>query len=323
MVSNMPDNITYINDKFIDSNTDFSEITGLLKNAFASSLIEVPLRHHHELTAPEGKEKSTLLLMPAWNPGADAGVKLVTVNPNNSHYNLPSIQGVYIYFDMHQGGIKAILAASALTAKRTAAASALASSYLSVKDASSLLMIGTGTLSTNLIEAHAAVRPIKKVFVWGRNIDKAKKIQEQLADRPYVVEAVQTIDEKMAEVDIISCATLSKTPLLPGRLLRQGQHLDLVGSYKKDMREADDDAILRSALFVDSYQGALHEAGELAIPLKEGLIAENDIKADLFDLCSEKKSGRNSEEQITLFKSVGHAIEDLVAAGYYYEKFDH
>ena len=317
----MPDNLSYINDTFIESNTDFGEIIGLLKNAMASSLIEVPLRHHHELTNPEEQEKSTLLLMPAWNPGEDAGVKLVTVSPNNSKYNLPSIQGVYIYFDMKQGGIKAILAASALTAKRTAAASALASSYLSVKDAASLLMIGTGTLSTNLILAHAAVRPIKKIFVWGRNMDKAIKIQEQLKGRPFTVEAVRTIEEKIGDVDIISCATLSKTPLIQGEYLRPGQHLDLVGAYKRDMREADDDTIVKSTLFVDSYQGALHEAGELAIPLNEGLITENDIKADLFDLCSGNKSGRNSEKQITLFKSVGHAIEDLVAAGYYYEKF--
>ena len=165
------------------------------------------------------------------------------------------------------------------------------------------------------------MRPIKQVYVWGRNIDKADNICEVLSDQPCSVETIQTIEEIVGSVDIISCATLSSLPLINGQYLREGQHLDLVGAYKKDMREADSEAIRRSSLFVDSYEGALKEAGDLIIPLEEGLIGEKDIQADLFDLCSHKKAGRSSESQITLFKSVGHALEDLVAAGYYYQKF--
>ena len=313
--------LVYIDDGFINSNTDFGALTGILKSAFAGSSIEVPLRHHHEFVNPQEKGVSTLLLMPAWQPGSDAGVKLVTVSPNNSQYKLPSVQGVYIYLDSHKGGVKAVISANALTTKRTAAASALASGYLSRSDSSSLLMIGTGALSTNLIEAHAAVRPIEKVFVWGRSMNKAENICEKLSGQPYAVEAVRTIEEKIALVDIISCATLSKLPLVKGQYLRPGQHLDLVGAYKRDMREADSDTIIRSSLFVDSYQGALKEAGDLVIPLEAGLISEGDIQADLFDLCNNKKQGRVADDQITLFKSVGHALEDLVAAGYYYRKF--
>lgn len=315
------EDMVYIDDRFINSNTDFDELTGLLKEAFARSSIEVPLRHHHEFINPRGTEKSTLLLMPAWDAGADAGVKLVTVNPGNNRYNLPSIQGVYIYLDAQTGATRAIISAAALTAKRTASASALASGYLSKQDASSLLMIGTGALSPNLIRAHAAVRPIDQVYVWGRNVHRANQICDQLSDQPYSVEAILTIEEKIALVDIISCATLSKLPLVRGQDLRPGQHLDLVGSYKKDMREADSEAIRRSSLFVDSYQGVLKEAGDLAIPLEAGLIKEEDIQADLFELCSNKKPGRVADNQITLFKSVGHALEDLVAAGYYYRRF--
>ena len=313
--------MVYIDDRFINLNTDFNELTHLLKEGFARSSMEVPLRHHHEFVDPDGKVPSTLLLMPAWDPGSDAGVKLVTVNPHNSQYNLPSIQGVYVYLDARNGSVKAIISAVALTTKRTAAASALASSYLSKPSSSSLLMVGTGALSANLIRAHATVRPIKRVYVWGRNIDKANNICEMLSDQPYSVEAIRTIEEIVGSVDIISCATLSRLPLIKGQYLREGQHLDLVGAYTKDMREADSEASRRSSLFVDSYEGALKEAGDLVIPLEEGLIGEEDIQADLFDLCGNKKAGRGSESQITLFKSVGHALEDLVAAGYYYQKF--
>ena len=314
--------MVYIDEDFINFNTDFSELTNLLNEAFAQSSIEVPLRQHHEFANPQTKEKSVLLLMPAWHSGEDAGVKLVTVNPSNNQKNLPSIQGVYVYFDAQTGEVKAVISAAALTAKRTAAASALASGYLSKPDATSLLMIGTGALSSNLIRAHAAVRPIDKVFVWGRNLDKARDICNQFSNAPYSVKAVATIEEKIGRADIISCATLSNLPLVCGQYLRSGQHLDLVGSYKKDMREADSAAINRSSLFVDSYQGALKEAGDLIIPLEEGLIDKDDIRADLFDLCGNKKQGRVNENEITLFKSVGNALEDLVAAGYYFRKFN-
>ena len=157
--------IALIDDNFIEQNTFFPSLIDEIKNGFATSTIEVPMRHHHDFRNPKEGIDSTLLLMPAWNPSTEAGVKIVTVSPNNGKYNLPSIQGTYIYLDAHKGKVKAILAAKALTAKRTAATSALASSYLSKEDANSLLMIGTGALSKNLILAHASVRPIKEVYV--------------------------------------------------------------------------------------------------------------------------------------------------------------
>jgi ornithine cyclodeaminase len=309
-----------ISDKFIDDNTRYSELVSEIKNAFAGSAIEVPARHHHNFSNPEEEIDSTLLIMPAWNPGKEAGVKIVTVSPNNSKFNLPSIQGTYIYIDAHTGLVKAILEAKALTAKRTAATSALASSYLSKKNASSLLMIGTGVLSTNLILAHASVRPIKNVFVWGRNAAKAQIICKELANEKFNISAVDSIEEVISKVDIISCATLSKTPLVLGKYIKNGQHIDLVGAYKTDMREADDEAIKRSEVYVDTYQG-LRESGDIFVPLQKGIISEKDIKADLFELCSNKKQGRQNDQEITYFKSVGHALEDLTAATYYYKKF--
>src|SRR5690554_4446179 len=313
--------IALIDDTFIEQNTHFPTLISKLKAAFASSTIQVPMRHHHDFPNPKEKIDSTLLLMPAWNPGKEAGVKMVTVSPNNGIYNLPAIQGTYLYLDAHKGSIKAILAAKSLTAKRTAAASALASSYLSRENSFSLLMIGTGVLSVNLILAHASVRPIKDVYIWGRSFEKSQAICKKLAHENFKITAINEIFEVISKVDIISSATLSKTPLVLGRYLKTGQHIDLVGAYKKDMREADDDALKKSSVYIDTYQGGLKESGDIAIPLQTGVLLESDIKADLFELCSGKKQGRQNDQEITFFKSVGHALEDLTAASYYYKKF--
>jgi len=313
--------IVQISNTFIEENTNFNSLITHLKEGFSSNKIIVPMRHHHDFPNPEVNADSTMLLMPAWNPSKEAGVKIIAVSPENSQFNLPSIQGTYIYLDAKKGTIKAILEAKSLTAKRTAAASALASSFLSRKDASSLLMIGTGALSINLIKAHASVRPITQVYIWGRNFDKAKEISSQLANESFSIKAIQSIEEKISDVDIVSCATLSKTPLVFGKHLKKGQHIDLVGAYKKDMREADDNAITKASVFVDTMQGGLKESGDIVIPLKQGLITEQDIKGDLFQLCSHEREGRLSNDEITIFKSVGHALEDLIAANYYYKKF--
>ncbi|WP_420602558.1 ornithine cyclodeaminase family protein [Flagellimonas sp.] len=311
----------YINETFIEENTNFLELVDELSKIFNSGSIVVPKRHHHDFPNPKTNKDSTLLLMPAWNPGKEAGVKVVTVNPGNDSFGLPSIQGTYLFMDAVTGTLKAIMEAKSLTAKRTAAASALASSYLSKKNASSMLMIGTGALSVNLIKAHASVRPIKNVFVWGRNQEKAIKVCKALSNEKFQIEAISRIDEKVGKVDIVSCATLSETPLIFGKNLVSGQHIDLVGAYKPNMREADDETILKSSIFLDTFEGGLKESGDIAIPLKAGIFKESDIKADLFGLCGKKHGGRTDENEITMFKSVGHALEDLAAATYYYSKF--
>ena len=314
-------NTKLISDEFIEKNTVFPELISALKQAFSNRDVLVPMRHHHDFPNPEMQADSTLLLMPAWNPSKNAGVKVVTVSPENGQFDLPSIQGTYIYLDAVKGSIKALLEAKSLTVKRTAAASALASSYLSRKNSSSLLMIGTGALSKNLIKAHAAIRPIKNVFIWGRNFEKATAIATELQQESFTVQAIKTIEEKISDVDIISCATLSKTPLVLGKYLKNGQHIDLVGAYKKDMREADDETISKAAVYVDTFQGGIKESGDIVIPLQNGTLKEEDIKADLFELASGEKQGRNNTNEITIFKSVGHALEDLTAATYYYNKF--
>ena len=313
------DQIPFIKNEFMESHTDFHLLIKSLEQGFAEASVETPMRHHHDYENPEEGVDSTLLLMPAWRAGHDMGVKVVTVNPNNGKYDLPAIQGTYLYMDGHKGTIKAILDAKALTAKRTAATSALAASYLARKDASSLLMIGTGALSRNLIKAHASIRPITRVYIWGRNFEKANKIASEFAHEPFDIIAVKDYIPYFGKADIISSATLSKTPLVFGQHTVDGQHIDLVGAYKKDMREADDEAIIRSTIFLDTFQGGLKESGDIVIPIQKGVLNKKDIKADLFDLCAGAKKGRESEKEITFFKSVGHASEDLISAKYYFE----
>lgn len=314
-------NIIQIDADFVEKNTDFPNLIDDLEKMFSNKELLVPMRHHHDFPNPEVGMESTLLLMPAWNPGKEAGVKIATVSPANGKFDLPAIQAIYIYLDALKGSIKAIIEAKSLTVKRTAAASALASKYLSRENSKSLLMIGTGALSPNLIKAHASVRPIEQVFVWGRNFDKAEAICEALSGEKFEITPIEDLEDKISEVDIISSATLSPTPLVLGKYLRPGQHVDLVGAYRPDMREADDDAIRKSEVFVDTYAGGLKESGDIVIPLKTGILTEQDIQADLFSMAAKKHIGRSDDAHITLFKSVGHALEDLAAAAHYYNLF--
>lgn len=307
----------FIDKDEVEKALDYPSLIEALRNAFISD-IKVPPRHHHDFKNPKEGIDSTLLLMPAWEESESLGVKIVTVSPNNAKYNLPGIQGLYLLMDAQKGTIEALLEGKTLTAKRTAAASALASSYLSRKDASSMLMIGTGALSSELIKAHASVRDIKDVYIWGRDKSKAIKIADELKN-DFNIKAVDNIEDEISNVDIISCATLSVEPLVFGKFLKNGQHVDLVGAYKPNMRESDDELIKTVDIYIDTNM-AKKETGDIKIPLDSNTISNDDIKADLFELTREEKKGRTSDSSITLFKSVGHGLEDLAAAKLVKEK---
>jgi ornithine cyclodeaminase/alanine dehydrogenase-like protein (mu-crystallin family) len=299
----------------------FPRLIEALRQAFQSP-IAVPPRHHHVIERP-GEPAATLLLMPAWTEpgGAESylGVKIVSVYPGNAARSLPSILGTYLLLNGATGAPLAAIDGQALTLWRTAAASALAASYLARKDATRLLMVGAGALAPYLIRAHASVRPIADVQVWNRHADRAEQVAAAFAGASYTARATSDLEAAVRNADIVSCATLSSEPLVRGAWLKPGAHLDLVGGFTPKMRESDDDATRRSRVYVDTRAGALKEAGDIVQPLASGIVSESDIAGDLFDLCRDKVRGRQSADEITLFKSVGTALEDLAAARLAYE----
>ena len=264
----------------------------------------------------------TLLLMPAWSP-RHVGIKLVTVFPDNVKRSLPSVFGQYVLLDGSTGQSLALLDGTMLTKRRTACASGLAARYLAPHNAARLLMIGTGALAPHLVRVHAKVRPIREVAIWGRRPAQAEALASRLAaslpdalGRPIVVRAITDRRAAVGDVDIISCATLSKEPLIEGAWLREGQHIDLVGAYTPEMRESDDKAVWRARVYVDTRAGALKEAGDIVQAIRNGTIDEDDVIADLSELARGQQTGRlaGDDASITLFKSVGTALEDLAAA---------
>ncbi|MHA1601300.1 MAG: ornithine cyclodeaminase family protein [Alphaproteobacteria bacterium] len=297
----------------IDAALDYESLVESLREAFRRD-ITVPVRHHHSIEGDGEGDPATLLLMPAWQSGHHIGIKMVTVFPENSAHGLPAVMGAYLLLDGRTGSPLALMDGPALTARRTAAASALASTYLSRPDSECLLMVGTGTLAPHLIAAHAAVRPLKNVLVWGRTEAKAVTLAKRLDCPELRVEATSDLKAAASRAHIISCATLSTRPLIAGEWLRPGQHLDLVGGFRPDMRETDDTAIRRAQVFVDTRAGAGIEAGDIVQPIKSGVLDPADIAADLFELTRGERAGRRFHDQITLFKSTGTAVEDLAAA---------
>ncbi len=273
----------------------------------------MPVRHHHDIKVPE-EANATLLLMPAWIEGHYIGVKQVSVFPGNSVRQLPTIHGSYLLSCGKTGQLLAMIDGPELTARRTAAASVLAAGYLARPDSKRLLVVGTGAVSGYLIEAYAAAFDLQQIEVWGRDSAKAQALAQSMRTRGLPVIAVDDLAQQCRQADIISCATLSQQPLIQGQWLSPGSHLDLVGGFKPTMREADDTAIARARLYVDTYDGACSEAGDIAVPLQTGLISRQDIQADLYQLCRQQHRGRQNAAEITLFKSVGAALEDLAAA---------
>lgn len=309
--------IPFIDSAFMEMHCKYPVLIESLKKGFAAGKPIFPKRNHYQLGIDPPDVENTLLIMPAWDKEKDLGIKLVTIYPENRKQDKPVIQGVYVHFDKITGTPSCLLDARTLTNIRTAATSVLAASYLARPQSTALLMIGTGTLCPYFIKAYTSLFPIEKVYLWGRDYIKTRKRAEELTSDQYEVIAVKSYREVVAEADIISTITLSREPLVLGQDVRPGQHIDLVGSYTPDRREADDEVIMRSRIYVDTMEGACTESGDLVIPLTKGIIRVEDIAGDLFSLCSQTVAGRRSMEEITLFKSVGYALEDLVAARYF------
>jgi alanine dehydrogenase len=290
----------------------FRQLVEALRDMFAKGC-EMPVRHHHTVKVP-GEPDATLLLMPAWQEGGYIGVKTVTVFPGNSARGRMAVNASYALMSAATGETLAMIDGGELTARRTAAASALAADYLARKEASHLLVAGTGRLALNLVEAHSSVRPIRRITIWGRDQGKAEDVAARAAALGFEAKAAENLEAACAEADIVSCATLSPVPIIKGEWLRPGVHVDLIGAFRPDTRESDDEAVRRSSVFVDTRAGATSEAGDIVIPIRTGVLKADAIAADLHELARGLHIGRTAEAEITLFKSVGAALEDLAGA---------
>ena len=273
--------------------------------------VHAPVRAHHSIEVP-GAPSATLLLMPAWQVGDRIGVKLVTVFPGNKSH---SVSAIYVLFDGTTGEPLAMMDGEEITARRTAGASALAASCLARDDATHLVMVGAGRQSEGLVAAHASVRKLDRVTIWSRtagHADHAAKLHRAAGLNAL---AVDDLESAVREADIVCCATLATEPLVRGEWLRPGTHLDLVGAFKSTMRETDDEAMRRAdRIVVDDRAAALTEGGDVVQALRSGAITMDRIAGELRDLVSGACPIRTGPEEITVFKSVGFALEDLAAA---------
>ena len=290
----------------------WGELMTAIEQVMVDPNATAPPRTVHVVPDGRGNDAS-FLLKPGWVTGSMLGVKAVTFFPDNGAQGLPTIQAGVLLFDGQTGSLLGACEANALTTRRTAAASAVAARRLAHPDARNLLVVGSGALAPMAVEAHAAVRDFAQISVWGRNPARAQAVVDGLAGTGLPVVVADNLDEAVAGADVISCVTGATNPLIRGVLLRPGCHVDLIGGFTLAMREADDDVIRRGSIFVDTIDDA-SVAGDIAQPLADGVITQGDLLGDLADLVSGRHPGRRHDEEITVFKSAGTALEDLAAA---------
>ncbi len=289
----------------------FERLIPALRERFAEGA-EVPPRQVLEIAGADGGTM-TSLVMPAWVPGRYYGLKCINIAPGNAARGLPGLHASYLLHDATTGVPLALIDGDALTVRRTAAASALAAGWLAREDATRLLVVGAGRIARLLPAAYRVVRPIGRVGIWARSPAAASVLADDWRAEGFDAVVHDDLARAVGEADIVSCATLATAPVVAGRWLRPGSHLDLIGSFTPEMREADDDCFRGASIFVDTAD-ALRKSGELLGPISRGVFAAGDVRATLADLASGRAEGRRSAGERTVFKSVGDALEDLAAA---------
>ncbi|MCL1095698.1 ornithine cyclodeaminase family protein [Shewanella kaireitica] len=310
-----------INAESVHHSLNFKELVDALDETF-SRPAGMPQRQVFSLDA-SSSHSDAFAVLPSWNEKTIA-VKAFTYFPGNPKKdpNLASLYSKILIFSRETGEPQALVDGTSVTYWRTAAVSALGSRYLSRENSSKLLVCGTGNLASFMALAHASVRPIKQIRVWGRSEEKARSTIELIRnERPGIeVFYCDNLEASVREADIISCATGSATPLFPGEWVQAGTHTDFVGNHNHDRRECDTELVSKSAVFVDSKINVFAEAGELLLPVAEGAFSLDDVKGELAQLCQSGTFARTSDEQNTLFKTVGTALSDLVGAQLVYAK---
>jgi len=288
----------------------FEGLVPALREAFAGHA-SVPQRHVHTVESAEAR--GTVLIMPAWNEAGFLGIKTINIYPGNSAHGLPGLHATYVLYDARTGVPLAQMDGNEITAHRTAAGSALGASFLAREDASTLLVLGTGRVARLLPAAHASTRPIRKVRVWNHRPEGARALADEWRQAGWDADAVDDLPAAVGSADIVSCATLATMPLVRGEWLVPGSHLDLIGSFTPEMREADPSCFADARVFVDTEE-APTKAGDLLDALAAKTLAPEDIQATLAQLCRGERPGRLSRSERTVFKAVGSALEDLAAA---------
>lgn len=304
-------NIRFISAAHMRERLDFTSLVAHLQAAHREPppAVERLLMQHRSIAG----NHDAMLVWPAWQHGRNLGVKVVTMFPGNR--TVPGVQGLYLLFDGTHGTPQVVIDGTELTYWKTAADSALGASLLARTDARTLLMVGAGALAPYLIRAYQAIRPnLQQVLVWNRTTNKAEQLAASITAMP--AQARSDLETAVRAADIVCCATSSDTPLVHGAWLQPGTHLDLVGGFTPSMREADDEAVRRAQVYVDSRWFTVEHVGDLTQPIANGVIAPDDVRGDLFDLCTGALTGRTDAAQITLFKSGGGAHLDLMAAQY-------
>ena len=289
----------------------FARLVPALRAAFAAGA-HVPPRHVHNVETA-GADKGTVLIMPAWSDAGFLGIKTINVFPGNSARGLPGLHATYVLYDVRTGVPLAMMDGNELTARRTAAASALGASFLARTDARRLLVLGSGRIARLLPAAHASVCPIDEVRVWNHRPDGAEALAAQWRAEGFNAQATPNLEAAVREADIVSCATLATSPLVCGEWLAPGSHLDLIGSFTPAMREADTRCFEDARTFIDTPE-ALQKAGELLDAIAAGTLRADAVQGTLAALCRGERSGRTDREERTVFKAVGSALEDLTAA---------
>jgi len=261
-----------------------------------------------------GADGNTLLSRSAWIQGLGFGVKSVSVFPQNAGGAVPTIQGAMLVFEDRQGVLKAIIDSALITNWKTVADSLLGAKRLARPDSRRLVVVGAGSVAKNLVLAYREIFPhINDIQIWNRTPDRARDLAAQMTAAGHPCTSTPDLAAACQTADIIACATMSREPVLLGDMIPAGCHVDLIGAFKSDMREVDDAAMVKSRVFVDSYDTTLHHIGELMMPLASGAMTENDVLADHYELGQGAK-GRISDTDVTLFKNGGGAHLDLMTA---------
>jgi len=289
----------------------FEKLVPALRAAFAAEA-QVPPRHVHSIETA-GADKGTVLIMPAWSDAGFLGIKTINIFPGNSARGLPGLHATYVLYDARTGVPLAMMDGNEITARRTAAASALGASFLARGDARRLLVLGTGRIARMLLAAHASVRPIDEVVMWNHRPEGAEALAAQLRTEGWNAQATVDLEAAVRNADIVSCATLATAPLVRGEWLAPGSHLDLIGSFTPAMREADAQCFAGARTFIDTNE-ALQKSGDLLDAIAAGTLRAQAVQGTLADLCRGERAGRGSDAERTVFKAVGSALEDLAAA---------